>query len=160
MDEQHKSMFDNMVAVANAHKASAELLHGISQYINQYAEKKELKGPGGRILNFSHVVITRIIIYGLNIEILLKAICLADNGVRPNGHDWVTLFNLIPHSRQQEIIDNLDPIYKLDFNTYLSKNKDIFIKWRYTYEQSNLECDISFVQNFANVLGSIALKIH
>ena len=66
---------------------------------------------------------------------------------------------MLPSSRQQEIISKLQPEFQADFTNLLLRNKDIFINWRYTYEHTNLNCDISFVQNFANVVGSVALNI-
>jgi hypothetical protein len=159
MNNQDKSLFDNMVAVANAHKASAELLDVANQLISLKSKEQGIKGPGGRLLNFDQVILTRIVIYGINIEILLKAICLSDTGVKPKGHDWEVLFNMLPSSRQQEIISKLQPEFQADFTNLLLRNKDIFINWRYTYEHTNLNCDISFVQNFANVVGSVALNI-
>ncbi len=160
MNPQDKNLFDNMVAVAITHKASAELLNVANQIISSGAKKQGVKGPGGRLLNFDHVILTRIVIYGVNIEILLKAICLADTGVKPKGHDWVVLFNKLSSSRQQEIVSKLQPVYQADFTNLLSRNKDTFINWRYTYEHTNLNCDISFVQDFANVVGGVALSIN
>ena len=69
MNPQDKPLFDNMVAAALAHKASAELLHVANLVISERAKKQRVKGPGGRLLNFDQVILTRIIIYGINIEI-------------------------------------------------------------------------------------------
>lgn len=160
MNPQDKGLFDNMIAVANAHKASAELLDIANQLISLKFKEQGIKGPGGRLLNFDQVILTRIVIYGINIEILLKAICLADTGVKPKGHDWEALFKLLPASRQQEIIGKLQPGFQADFPNLISRNKDIFINWRYTYEHTGLNCDISFVQDFANVVGIVALNIN
>lgn len=147
------------MGVANTHKSSAELLDAMNHLITIKTQQQGIKGPNGNLLKFDEVILTRIVIYGLNIEILLKAICLADNSVKPNGHDWVTLFNLLPTKRQQEIISELKPDYQADFANLLSKNKDIFIKWRYTYEYPTLSCDISFVKNFADALSKVAIRI-
>lgn len=159
MNPQDKALFDNMVAVANTHKASAELLNVANQIISLRSKEQGIKDPGGRLLNFDHVIITRIVIYGVNIEILLKALCLADTGVKPRGHDWEVLYNQLPTLRQQEIVSKLRQEFRADFQNLLSRNKDIFINWRYTYEHTGLNCDISFVQDLANVLGGIAIGI-
>lgn len=60
MNTQDKSLFDNMVAVANAHKASAELLDVANQLISLKSKEQGIKGPGGRLLNFDQVILTRI----------------------------------------------------------------------------------------------------
>lgn len=159
MTEEVKTKCGNMFGVAKTYKESAELLDGMNQLVTALAASQNVKAPGGRELNFNQVILARIILYGIAIEIYLKALMLADGVAELRSHDWVRLFTSLPMARQNEVKDIIGDAYKHDFDSFLSDNKDTFIKWRYSYEETNLKCDISFVKELSDVLGSILMKI-
>ena len=151
-------IFSEMVGMANVYKNSSEVMH-IGNILLKLFGKNQNIIVDGKTLNFDSVILPRIVLLAIDIEILLKAINLADNDNRPMGHNWVDLFNSLPTSRKQEIIDSMSSEFQNNFIQYLDNNKDSFIKWRYAYEKNDLTCDWSFIHELANVLGSIALKL-
>ena len=158
MTQENKKKCAEMVGMANVYKSSSEVMN-IGNILLKLLGKKQNIIVNDHPLNFDSVILPRIVLLAIDIEILLKAICLADNDNKPMGHNWVDLYNSLPESRKQEIIDSMPSEFQNDFMQYLDNNKDSFIKWRYAYENNGLTCDWSFIHELANVLGSIALKI-
>lgn len=159
MTPEEKIKCGNMFGVAKTYKESAELLDGMNQIVTAIAAKQDIKAPGGRALNFDHVILTRIILYGIAIEIYLKALLFADGVAEQRTHEWDKLFSSLPAARQTEIINAIGETFRANFANLLSANKDIFVKWRYSYEETSLTCDISFVKELSDVLGSIVMKL-
>ena len=159
MTEDNKKLCGDMIGIANVYKNSSEVLNIGNELIKQFAQKQNIL-HNGKPLEFDHVFISRIILLAIDIEILLKAMSLVDNDVQAsNTHDWVKLYKSLSAEHQQEIVDKMSVEFQAGFITLLDNNKDAFIRWRYTYEASNLTCDWSFINELANVLGSIASKL-
>lgn len=155
MTNDNKVLCNKMVGIANTYKNSAELLNVANQIITLRAAQQGIKDPHGNPLEFNDVIFSRLLLYSLNIEILLKAIYIVEHDTTIKEHDWIKIFNAISKSRQKEIVNNMEAIYKENFSTLLESNKNTFISWRYSYEHDVLKSDFSFVQNLANVLYSI-----
>ena len=113
----------------------------------------------GKKLEFDRVILSQIILVAIDIEILLKAISLADNDNYSKEHDWVKLFNTLSATHQQEIKDSMNEPFKTDFDKFLNDNKDAFVRWRYCYEDDQLKCDWTFIHELANVLAGITMKL-
>lgn len=159
MSEENKKLLESMVGIANVYKNSSELLNVSNEMIKLFAQKQN-KTHNGRPLEFDHVILSRIILLAIDIEILLKAISLADNDIPANReHDWRNLFVTLSAAHQQEIIDSLPQEFQTNFFQLLDNNKNAFVRWRYSYEYDNLTCDWTFISVLANVLGNIALKL-
>ena len=158
MTEENKKRCGNMVSIANAYKDSSEVLDIGNQLIKMFAEKQNILFKGKK-LEFDRVILSQIVLVSIDIEILLKAICLADNDTFTKKHDWVKLFDSLSAVHQQEIIDSMNEPFKSDFSKYLNDNKDAFLRWRYCYEENQLKCDWTFIHELANVLAGIAMKL-
>lgn len=146
-----------MVGIANAYKDSSEVLDIGNQLIKMLAEKQNILFRGKK-LEFDRVILSQIILVSIDIEILLKAISLADNDSFTKEHDWVKLFASLSAAHRQEIIDSMNEPFKSNFHKYLDNNRDAFIRWRYCYEDDQLKCDWSFIHELANVLVGIAMR--
>lgn len=151
-----------MYGIANTYKTSAELLDAANLMISALAQKQGVKRPNGdETLKFDEVIISRIILYAINIEIVLKAIVLHDlDTEEKRDHDWDKLFVKLTPTRQQEIINAMPEQFRTEFIQYISKNKDTFVRWRYCYEYPGLSVDYTFVKELSNALGSIVMKLH
>ena len=162
MIEENKAKFSEMFGIANSYKTSSELLNAANQLITAFAAKQGIKRPNGTApLKFDEVIITRIILYAINIEILLKALILHDtDNEEKRDHDWDKLFAKLTSSRQSEIINKMPIEYQRDFMQLLTNNKDTFIRWRYCYEYPGLSADYSFVKALADTIGSIVIQLH
>lgn len=159
MTEENKKLCGEMVGIANVYKNSSEVLN-IGNIITKLLAERQNVTVNGRPIEFDHVILSRVILLAIDIEILLKAISLADNDApASNVHDWTRLFNTLSVAHQQEIINNMPQNFQADFMTLLDNNKNAFIRWRYSYEYNNLTCDWTFVNELANVLGSIAMLV-
>lgn len=159
MTEENKKLCGDMIGIANVYKNSSEVLSIGNEIIKSLALQQN-KMHNGKLLEFDHIIISRIILLAIDIEILLKAMSLADNDVQAsNTHDWVKLYYSLSAEHQQEIVDKMPVEFQVDFISLLENNKDAFIRWRYSYEASNLTCDWTFINELANVLGSIAPKL-
>lgn len=156
MTEENKKLCSDMIGIANVYKNSSEVLNAGNELIKHLAQKQHALHNGSP-LEFDQVIISRIILLAIDIEILLKAMSLADNDAQAsNTHDWVKLYNSLSAEHQQEIVNKMPAEFQADFITLLDNNKDAFIRWRYCYEASNLKCDWSFINDLANVLGGMA----
>ena len=158
MTEENKELCGKMVGIANAYKDSSEIMSIANDLIKLLAERQGVTFQGKKI-EFDRVILAQIILVAIDIEILLKAINLADNDSVNKDHDWARLFGTLPSARQQEIKDAMPQQFQSDFETYLNNNKDAFIRWRYSYEYDNLSCDWTFIHDLANVLAGIAMKV-
>lgn len=158
MTEENKKLCAEMVGMANVYKNSTEVMN-VGNILLKVLGRKQNVTVNGKPLNFDCVILPRIVLLAIDIEILLKAINLADNDTKPRVHDWVDLFSSLPGTRQREIINSMPTEFQNDFASLLNNNKDSFIKWRYAYENNGLTCNWSFVHELANVLGGIALKL-
>ncbi len=145
-----------MIGVANSYKTSSELVKVANELITDLARKQGATLPDGKPVEFNEVMLSYIILHSMDIEILLKAIYLSDYDRRVTGHNWKDLFDKLTPTSQKEIISKMDATYQPDFARLLEKNSNTFIEWRYSYEATSISCDISFVQNFANVLSEVA----
>lgn len=159
MTEENKKLCGDMVGIANAYKNSSEVL-SIGNEMIKYFAKRQNTLYNGKPLEFDHVILSRIILLAIDIEILLKAISLADNDAQAtNVHDWVKLYFELSAEHQQEIIDKMPAEFQADFIKVLDENKNAFVRWRYSYEFNDLKCDWTFINELANVLGCLAMKI-
>jgi hypothetical protein len=159
MTDENQKLCGEMVGIANVYKNSSEVLN-IGNIITKLLGERQNVTVNGRPIEFDHVILSRVILLAIDIEILLKAISLADNDTpASNVHDWTKLFNTLSASHQQEIISNMPQCFQADFPTLLDNNKNAFIRWRYSYEYDNLTCDWTFINDLANVLGSIAMQV-
>lgn len=159
MTEDNKKLCGDMIGIANVYKNSSEVLSIGNELIKFFSQKQNTL-HNGKPLEFDHVIISRIILLAIDIEILLKAMSLADNDVQAsNTHDWVKLYKSLSAEHQKEIVDNMSAEFQAGFINLLENNKDAFIRWRYTYEASNLTCDWSFINELANVLGGLAPQL-
>ena len=158
MTEDNKKLLENMVGIANVYKNSSEVLNMGNLITKLLAERQKLL-VNGKPLEFDHVILSRVILLAIDIEILLKAISLADNDTFTKEHDWVKLFSSLSAEHQQEIMNAMNEPFKTDFDNYLNANKDAFVRWRYCYEDDQLKCDWTFIHDLANVLAGIAMKL-
>lgn len=158
MTEENKQLCGNMVGIANVYKDSSEVMGIGNQMIKMLAEKQGIQFRG-KPLEFDRVILSQIILIAIDIEILLKAISLADNDAFSKEHDWVKLYGSLSTAHQQEIVDAMKDPFKSDFANYLNNNKDAFIRWRYCYEDDQLKCDWTFIHDLANVLAGIAMNL-
>ena len=161
MTEDNRKLFGNMVGIANAYKNSAEMMNIGNQLTKYFASRQSITHPNGQTLEFDCEILPRILLYSLTIEILLKALYLADTDTQSRGHDIEQLFNNLTPERQQEIIRRMPNQYndETEFKRVLHDNKDIFVEWRYSYEQEHLECNVAFLNQFTNALAGIVLPI-
>ena len=156
MTEENKKLCGDMIGIANVYKNSSEVLNAGNELIKLLAQMQNTL-HNGKPLEFDHVIISRIILLAIDIEILLKAISLADNDVQASyTHDWVKLYYSLSAEHQQEILNKMPTEFQADFITLLDNNRDAFVRWRYSYEANNLTCDWSFINELANVLGGMA----
>lgn len=159
MTAENKKKIGDMVGIANTYKNSSEVLNIGNLITKLFAERQNIQ-VNGKPLEFDHVIISRVILLAIDIEILLKAISLADNDIPADReHDWTKLFATLSSEHQHEIISKMSNDFRTDFTRLLDNNKDAFIRWRYTYEHSNLTCDWTFINELANVLADIAMKL-
>ena len=158
MTDENKKLCGSMVGIANVYKDSSEVLGMGNQLIKMLADKQGIMFQG-RKLEFDRVILSQIILIAIDIEILLKAISLADNDTFSKEHDWVKLYASLSAAHQQEIVDAMNEPFKSDFANYLNNNKDAFTRWRYCYEDDQLNCDWTFIHDLANVLAGIAMKL-
>lgn len=124
MTEENKIKFSNMFGIANTYKTSTELLDGANQVFSALSLIQNVKRPNGTdTLKFDEVIISRIILYAINIEILLKALVLHDFDVEEKrDHDWDKLFAKLTPARQAQIINAMPEQFRQDFNQYLVNN--------------------------------------
>ena len=148
----------SMVGIANTYKDSAEVL-GVGNLLIKLLANQQNIQLNGKPLEFDRVILSQIILVSIDIEILLKAINLADTDNVSREHDWTKLFNTLPAARQQEIKDAMPSQFQNEFDIYMNSNKDAFIRWRYSYEYDDLKCDWTFIHELANVLAGIAMKL-
>lgn len=158
MTEENKELMGMMVGIANVYKDSSEVMATGNMLIKLLAERQNILFQDKK-LEFDRVILAQIILVAIDIEILLKAISLADNDNYSKEHDWVKLYNSLSSGHQQEIKDSMSEPFKTDFDKYLIANKDAFIRWRYCYEDDQLKCDWTFIHDLANVLAGIAMKL-
>ena len=149
-----------MFAIANTYKTSAEVVKAANDVFSSLASKQGIKRPNGKDpLKFDEVILSRVLLYAVHIEILLKALYLYDNDTTTNGHEWDTLFNKLSETRKDEIRKAMPTQFQADFDTLLTNNRKTFIEWRYCYEQANLQCDFTFIVELGNALSGIVLKL-
>ena len=158
MKKENKELCENMFAVANSYKTSAELLNVANELITDLARRQNIM-VNGRPLEFGSVILSRLLLYSLNVEILLKALYLIEFDDVIKTHEWTEIFDHLPKARQQEIIEKMNPVFQTNFHDLLNENKNTFVEWRYSYENSKLKSDFSFVQNLTNVLAEIIMPI-
>lgn len=90
-------------------------------------------------------------------ELGLKTLILQNGGRYRNIHLLNKLFNLINPETQHLIIQILD-IEENEFRAMLSKNANIFIKWRYfTEDMSSCSADTKFIENIIVIMAQILL---
>lgn len=159
MTAENKKLLGDMVGIANTYKNSSEVLN-IGNLITKLLAEQQNILVNGKPLEFNHVILSRVILLAIDIEILLKAISLADNdNPADREHDWTKLFATLSPEHQQEIISKMSKEFQADFSQLLDNNKNAFVRWRYSYEHSHLTCDWTFINELANVLADIALKL-
>ena len=80
-----------MLRMANVYKNSSEII-SIGNILLRLLGKNQNVNVKGNPLNFDSVILPRIVLLAIDIEILFKAINLADNDNKPIGHNWVELY--------------------------------------------------------------------
>lgn len=158
MDATLKEKIGNMLVIAESYKETAMTVPVFNKIIKQAAKKQNVT-IDGKPLQFDSTILSCILLYGISIEILLKAFNEIDNGGFGKKHLLDELFNALPESRRNSIIDKMDNVYKADFYNLLQKNKNVFVDWRYCYEKDVLSCDISFLQNLSVICSGELLQI-
>ena len=158
MTEENKHLIEGMVRIANAYKNAVEVLE-IGNGIIKHLGGQQGVTIEGKPIEFDSVILSKIVLVAIDIEILLKAINLADNDAVGKDHDWTRLFGTLPPSRQQEIKNAMPQQFQKDFDALLDNNKDAFVRWRYSYEFNNLTCNWTFIHSLANVLAVIAINL-
>ena len=78
MTQENKELMGKMVGIANAYKDSSEVMATGNMLIKLLAERQNILFQGKK-LEFDRVILAQIILVAIDIEILLKAISLADN---------------------------------------------------------------------------------
>lgn len=159
MDAALKKKIEGMYASVKCFKDSAELMKLADQLVTTQAAIQGIKNPSGSPLQFNYVILTQVVLYGLIIEINLKAINLVDTGSFGHHHDHVSLYNNLPLLRKNEIKNYMSPCFQNNFDSYLEKNKNTFIEWRYSYEKTNLSCDYSFLKELSEVTATIVFGL-
>lgn len=163
MTKENETLLGNMVAIANAYKNSAEIMNIGNQLTKLLANRQGVTFVNGQPLNFDCEILPRILLYSLNIEILLKALYLVETDIQSKGHDIEMLFNNLTRERQQEIIGKMSQPYEeeAEFRKVLHDNKDIFVEWRYSYEDkgTQLNCNVSFLNQLSSALAGIIIPI-
>ncbi len=88
-------------------------------------------------------------------ELGLKTLILQNGRKHRNIHLLNKLFDLINPETQQLIIQILD-IEESEFRAMLSKNANIFTKWRY-FTEDPLSCsaDTKFIENLINIMTQL-----
>lgn len=88
-------------------------------------------------------------------ELGLKTLILQNGGRYRNIHLLNKLFDLINPETQHLIIQILD-IEESEFRAMLSKNANIFTKWRY-FTEAPLSCsaDTKFIENLINIMTQL-----
>lgn len=90
-------------------------------------------------------------------ELGLKALILQNGRRHGNIHLLNKLFDLINPETQHLIIQILD-IEETEFRAMLSKNANIFTKWRYfTEEPSSCSADTKFIENLIIIMTQLLL---
>lgn len=153
MTEENRIKAQNMFAIAESYKRSALLLPTFNDIIKNAAQHQQVKMPNGDIVNFDSVHITCVVLYGLVVEIFLKALIVTEDADFGRLHNHEELFNALPTSLQSEIINSMPTNFQPDFQQLLEANKKTFIDWRYCYEKEALTCDVTFLKELSNVLS-------
>ena len=100
MTAENKKKIGDMVGIANTYKNSSEVLN-IGNLITKLLAERQNIQVNGKPLEFDHVIISRVILLAIDIEILLKAISLADNDIPADReHDWTKLFATLSSEHQ------------------------------------------------------------
>lgn len=154
MTSENKIKAKNMFAIAESYRESAMFLPTFNQIIKTKAKEQNVLMPNGDSVNFDSVFITSVVLYGLAVEILLKALIVSEDSDFGRLHNHVELFNALSSSKQLEIIDEMPDQFKTDFTNLLEKNKRTFIDWRYCYEKDVLSCDVTFLKELSSKLAS------
>ena len=102
MTQENEELMGKMVGIANAYKDSSEVMSTGNMLIKLLAERQNILFRGKK-LEFDRVILAQIILVAIDIEILLKAISLADNDNYSKEHDWVKLYNSLSAGHQQKI---------------------------------------------------------
>lgn len=88
-------------------------------------------------------------------ELFLKSIIMI-NSTSPiiiKEHKLNKLFDQLPISNQIQIKELFSKRMKRDFDKLLLEMSDTFVKWRYAYEQNNIEINITGILTLAQVLN-------
>lgn len=159
MTSENKIKAKNMLAIAESYRESAMFLPTFNEIIKTKAKEQNILMPNGDSVNFDSVYITSVVLYGLAVEILFKALIVSEDADFGRLHNHVELFNALSSASQSEIIDAMPDQFKADFTNLLEKNKYTFIDWRYCYEKDALSCDVTFLKELSSTLASKLLLI-
>lgn len=106
---------------------------------------------------FTSYLIGRPMLMAFVCELGLKTLILQNGERYRNIHLLNKLFDLINPETQHLIIQILN-IEESEFRAMLSKNANIFIKWRYfTEDMSSCSADTKFIENLINIMTQILL---
>ena len=89
-------------------------------------------------------------------ELGLKTLILLNGKEYTKIHYLNDLFDLISLENQKEIIQCLE-MEESAFRDILSKNKKMFVEWRYFTEQKPTPADTKFIENFIIVIAILLL---
>lgn len=159
MTSENKIKAKNMLAIAESYRESAMFLPTFNEIIKTKAKEQNILMPNGEPVKFDSVYITSVVLYGLAVEILFKALIVSEDADFGRLHNHVELFNALSSASQSEIIDAMPDQFKADFTNLLEKNKHTFIDWRYCYEKDALSCDVTFLKELSSTLASKLLQI-
>ncbi len=93
------------------------------------------------------------------IEVCLKLLLIQETEDAGHGHNLEVLFEKLPKELLNRIVDQFlaqNPDENRDsLNTNLSNHKNIFVNWRYAFENTNLlECSPNFLYSLAYSLNT------
>lgn len=138
-----------ILRTAKMDKVSADMLY--EKFIQLMCSEDEKE-------NFASVSFSNsaIILYALCVEHGLKAILHRIGIKQISGHNLKELFQSLPVNIQQSVKDALpEDRFKITFDKYLDENKNAFVEWRYSYEQS-LCASSDFLKAFSEAIIKVA----
>ncbi|WP_394910550.1 RNA 2'-phosphotransferase [uncultured Robinsoniella sp.] len=116
---------------------------------------KKCSNPSIECMGWSHPLFMPIITnMAFACELFLKSL-LKQHGKQLNNHRLLDLFNELNNDLETEIIGSDNP---KDFKCNLSKISNLFVDWRYIYEQPLVAIEFNFLSTFAERLLAVIEK--
>lgn len=73
------------------------------------------------------------------------------------GHDLSSLYSILPATIKSKIVEMTN---ESDFEAKLDENKDVFIKFRYSFELKGYRINATFLLNLMNALSKICNEMY